>query len=223
MAPPTEVAIPVTALMRPTLALSAVSEIELRYDGAAPPHDLLADLTALGWEGATPCPPPASAIDWSQPDVARGTRHTIRPFEAVTTACLRGTDRHRAVGVEQARLVLQRHGLLPDGPPEAPRSGGRSNRPDRRPAAGAEPGVARFEVVVPPSNAAEVRVRVHALGVVELEESDVWTSTTTYRGRKALEDHTARRLVVAVPEDRRDDLLVALSALRPWAMKRLDP
>lgn len=211
MAPSPQTAIPVTARVRPSLALSSVSEIELRYDGARPPLELLADLTRLGWEGASPCPPPAHAIDWTRPDPARGTRHTIRSFEGVTTACLRGTDRHRAAGVEQARLVLARHGLLPDEP----------SAPDAvaPPPSTATSPMTRFEVVVPPAMAADVRARAGALGTVELDEPDIWTSSTTYRGNKTIQHHEARRFVVAVPANRSDELLASVACVRPWVLR----
>lgn len=221
MAPPTQAAIPVTARVRPTLTLSSVSEIELRYDGAEPPLELLDELARLGWEGATPCPPPAHAIDWSAPDPVRGTRHSIRSFDGMTTACLRGSERHRAAGVEQARIVLARHGLLPDGD--------RAEAPTPAPAPTklavssetTAPTTVRVELIVAPGAAIEVRARASRLGTVELEEPDVWTASTTYKGRTATRDRTARRFVLAVPADRHAELLVALSSLRPWAMRRL--
>lgn len=212
MAPPTQAAIPLTARVRPTLALSSVSEIELRYDGAQPPVDLLADLARLGWEGASPCPPPAHAIDWTQPDEARGTRHTIRSFDAVTTACLRGSDRHRAVGVEQARLVLVRHGLLAEAATTIPDAVMPAHRP-------AGTSMARFEVIVPPALAADARARAGRLGTVELDEPDVWTSSTTYRGNKTVQHHDARRFLVSLPSSRRDELLVAMTPIRPWVLR----
>lgn len=214
MAPPTQAAIPLTVRVRPSLALSSTSEIELRYDGAHPPLDLLADLTRLGWEGATACPPPAHAIDWTCPDPDRGTRHTIRSFDAVTTASLNGTDPHRAAGVEQARLVLARHGVLPDAP-DAPR--------DDPSLTSLSPNTStiRFEVVVPPGLAADVRALAQGIGEVELDEPDLWTSSTTYRRSKTVEHHEARRLVLAVPANRRDELLMALSLVRPWALRPL--
>lgn len=216
MAPLTQADIPLTALVRPNLALSSSSEIELRYDGSRPPIEVLAELTRLGWEGATPCPPPATAIDWSQPDPVRGTRHSIRPFAGVTTASIHGTERHRASAMEQARLVLERHGLSTGGP---------SDDPARRAAVAASPGsrpTIRFEVVVPPSLAADVRSLISDLATVEAQEPDVWTSSTTWRGSHTTEQHEARRFVLAVPADRRDDLLTALSAIRPWALRPLD-
>lgn len=131
----------ISARLRATFALQAVSELELDYDGANPPSGLLAELAALGWEGATACPPPASAIDWSRPDPVKGTRHTIRSFPATTTAVLHGTEAHRSVILAATRAVLTSYGIALEADPRPSGAAGPPRGPGAA-AAGREQAVA---------------------------------------------------------------------------------
>jgi hypothetical protein len=61
-------------------------ELEIVYDGTAPPAALFEDLRAVGWVPPVPAPPPATAIDWTRPDPRTGARYSVRSFEAVGRA-----------------------------------------------------------------------------------------------------------------------------------------
>lgn len=96
------------------------------YDGLVPPTLLFDDLAMIGWRPPAPLPPPATAIDWSNPDPVAGTAYTVMPYrvtgarvEAPAGSGPRGrwttTDRqaHRV----PLRGVLARHGLALDATP----------------------------------------------------------------------------------------------------------
>src|SRR5690606_37918199 len=61
-----------------------ITELEVSYDGTAPPRDQFAAVVAIGWTPAVASPPPRSAIDWSEPDAERGSRYTIRSYRATS-------------------------------------------------------------------------------------------------------------------------------------------
>ena len=83
---------------RPQPVVSVVSTststaLRVDYDGRYPPLELFFVWTSLGWTAPVPASPPRDAIDWSTPDVARGTSHTIRRFAATGTATLDSSSR----------------------------------------------------------------------------------------------------------------------------------
>jgi hypothetical protein len=80
-------------------------ELEIVYDGTAPPAALFDDLRAIGWVPPVPTPPPATAIDWSRPDPRTGARYSVRSFEAAGRA-VPGPDAQRREVVER---IVARH------------------------------------------------------------------------------------------------------------------
>jgi hypothetical protein len=91
------------------------SELEIRYDGTAPPLALLEDLRTIGWVPPVPSPPPATAIDWSCPDPRTGARYTLRPYAAVGHA-VPGPDAQDLAVLE--RVVARHRGAEPVEPAE---------------------------------------------------------------------------------------------------------
>lgn len=75
------------------VSTSTSTALRVDYDGRHPPLELFFVWTSLGWRAPVPASPPREAIDWSTPDHARGTRHTILPFAATGTATLDSTSR----------------------------------------------------------------------------------------------------------------------------------
>jgi hypothetical protein len=105
----------------PTFAVRVVrgaglrDELEIVYDGTAPPTAFFDDLRAIGWQPPVLAPPPAAAIDWSRPDPRTGTRYTLRPYEAIGRA-VGGVGAQEIAVVER---VIARH-LTPTEAPPAP-------------------------------------------------------------------------------------------------------
>jgi len=216
----------ISAKLRPTFALQPVSELELCYDGATPPVGLLEELRALGWEGATPCPPPATAIDWSRPDPVRGTRHTIRSFPATTTALLHGTEPHRLAVVAATRSLLAGYGVVPvlDGrsrPAAEPAPAAAApTGPGSAPAHVAPPAAPtrRVELVLASHHADEAIRRLADVGSVLDDQPDLWTTSITYRGNTQHTTHPARRVTVALRVEG-VDVRAALAGLTVWSIR----
>lgn len=75
------------------VSTSTSTALRVDYDGRHAPLELFFVWTSLGWHAPVPASPPRDAIDWSTPDVGRGTNHTILPFRATGTATLDTTHR----------------------------------------------------------------------------------------------------------------------------------
>lgn len=208
-----------TARIKKGFALQAGSELQITYDGTTPPLALFRELTDLGWEHAVPAPPPAAAIDWSRPDPVTGTRHSVRPFQALTTATITGSEAARAVAIEAARVVLERYGALRDGPAAgdlavaAPAPAATGDEP--------APGAVLVRVVVDDREAPEVRRSLAPLATVCAERPDVWSTTTTYRGQRSEQLHEVRHLDVRVAETDYAELMAELARFRVRAVERL--
>jgi hypothetical protein len=116
---------PASAPRREQPVVSVVSTatstaLRVDYDGRHPPLELFFVWTSLGWRAPVPASPPRSAIDWSTPDVARGTSHTILPFSATGTATLDNASRVDADElVRQALDAATRLGCRVDRPAPA--------------------------------------------------------------------------------------------------------
>jgi hypothetical protein len=229
------------ARIKKGFALQAGSELQITYDGTTPPLALFRELAELGWQHAVPAPPPAAAIDWSRPDPVTGTRHSVRPFQALTTATIEGSDAERAAAIDAARVVLARYGALRDGEPLpiAPVPSVPDVAPPTIDGAGAPgPGVAapggegpdvaapalaggvRVELVVDDVDAAGVRSAVSSVGRVHGERADVWSTTITYRGHQTDETHPVRRLDVEVAEADWGSLMTELARYRVRSVAR---
>lgn len=95
--PPPEVDDDPVRLGPPVVSVASTSTattIVVRYDGSRPPTAVFTAWAGLGWRPPVPAGPPRHAIDWSRPDPARGTSHTILPFAAIGSATL-DEDRRR--------------------------------------------------------------------------------------------------------------------------------
>jgi len=95
--------------------------LEVTYSGLAPPVSLFDDLSMVGWTPPPIPPPPASAIDWSQPDTRTGQNFTIADYlvEAAVVDAPRGsgplgrwTDADRRAHFAVLEGVLKRYDLL---------------------------------------------------------------------------------------------------------------
>jgi hypothetical protein len=86
------------------VSTSTSTALRVDYDGRYPPLELFFVWTSLGWQAPVPASPPRDAIDWSTPDAARGTSHTIRRFAATGTATLDSSS--RAAADEMVRDAL---------------------------------------------------------------------------------------------------------------------
>jgi hypothetical protein len=225
------------ARIKKGFALQAGSELQITYDGTTPPLALFRELAALGWDHAVPAPPPAHAIDWSRSDPVTGTRHSVRPFQALTTATIQGPDEVRARAIEAAREVLARYGALGDGflsqgdaggeraapgwaqPPTSPEATGAvAAMALEQPTTGPE-GV-RVELVVDDGDVARVRAAIGGFGEVCGDRPDVWSTTITYRGHRTDETHAVRRLEVVVAEADYPSLLAELARFRVHSVAR---
>jgi hypothetical protein len=103
------------------VSTSTSTALRVDYDGRHPPLELFFVWTSLGWKAPVPASPPRDAIDWSTPDVERGTRHTILPFRATGTATLDTTTRHDAdTMVSEALAAASRLGCRVDQPEPTP-------------------------------------------------------------------------------------------------------
>ena len=201
----TDTPTPVEARLRPTVAMQPGSELDIRYDGSTPPTDLFLGLTAIGWQHAVASPPPAKAIDWSTPDQERGTRHTVLPFAAVTTATLDGSERFREVALEQTRQLLTRHGLL-DGPPASPTTGAGPTATD-------EP-TCTVAITVDAASADRLRMLAERHGRILGDEGDVHVQDIRFRGSSTTPAEVlVRRVTVEVPTSQRSDLVASLVGL----------
>ena len=103
------------------VSTSTSTALRVDYDGRHPPLELFFVWTSLGWTSPVPASPPREAIDWSTPDPARGTNHTIRPFRATGTATLDSTSRSQADEmVREALEAARRLGCEVDVPAPTP-------------------------------------------------------------------------------------------------------
>ena len=209
-----------SARIKQGFALQAGSELQITYDGTTPPLALLRELTELGWEHAVPAPPPAAAIDWSRPDPVTGTRHSVRPFQALTTATISGSDDARAAAIEAARAVLERYGALRDGPPVAAPDPAPPERLDDGPVT-QDVGAVRVALVVDDREATQVHHALARLATVCADRPDVWSTATTYRGQRTEEVHEVRRLDLRVAEADYAELMSELARFRVRAVERL--
>ncbi len=101
--------------------LTGPPEVTVSYEGTAPPLTIFMHLDALGFAGLTPQPPPVEAIDWTTPDPARGTTHTVQSYQAVSVGRYDGPGADRDRAVDAARLIFERltRSTLPP-PPSSP-------------------------------------------------------------------------------------------------------
>ena len=205
MAMTTDTPTPVEARLRPTVAMQPGSELDIRYDGSTPPTDLFLGLTAIGWQHAVACPPPARAIDWATPDAERGTRHTVLPFAAVTTATLDGSERFREVALEQTRHLLTRHGLL-DGLPASPAIGAAPTPTD-------EP-TCTVAITVDAASADRLRTLAERHGRILGDEGDVHVLEMRFRSASTKRTELlVRRVTLELPASHRTALLASLVGL----------
>ena len=183
--------------------------LEIEYDGSRPPLALFAELREIGWSGVVPCGPPADAIDWSRPDPARGTRFTVRPFDAVLSASIEGARDEREQAVARARIALDRHAH--DTGTEAPMA-------SARPAAS----MVLAEVACAAPRTPAVRQAVGAYGVVLHERLDTVVVSGSYRGRESSTPMTVSRMHVRVDESRYDELVGTLALHGVHSIRRQD-
>lgn len=198
--------------------------LEITYQGLAPPTDLFADLTLVGWSPPPAAPPPHEAIDWSRPNEETGERFTLRDYtvpnavvaapagtgvrgawtDAERTSHLaalaRVLDRHPDVEVDDPAALVRGAALPPPPPPVAAATLPPPPAPAPAPAASfvPSPGAAAVLITAPlkPSLAPRVEDELVALGVTAVFDNQERVRTDRYRG--ATYQTTVTELHVAV-------------------------
>lgn len=180
-----------------------ITELEVVYDGTAPPRGLFADLVEIGWSPAVASPPPRSAIDWSAPDLERGTGYTIRPYRA-TSRIERAAGDADASMVESAMAVARAHGAA-----VATEQDGDAGKAS----ATVGPAGTVVRTMVLTSRERDV---IGTLGssVVVVDRVDTVVATTNiYRGQTCESQSPAVRLSLLVPADILDEVMGVLHRL----------
>jgi hypothetical protein len=190
--------------------------LRVDYDGRHPPLELFFVWTSLGWRAPVPASPPRSAIDWSTPDVARGTSHTILPFAATGTATLDNASRVDADGlVRQALDAATRLGCRIDGPTSPADI---DLRDDAGPSAPAAPVAGASRAWTRRSGGALARVRaivpVSSLDAAEEAGREIGaTVTTDDEPSMGVDDEPRVRLAFEVPASSADSAMKILATM----------
>lgn len=195
--------------------------LQLDYDGHDPPTGLLDDLALLGWRPPAAATPPHEAIDWNEPDRARGLGYTIRPFRVVgaTVDPPSGTGPRGAWTEGEATThlgllanVLARHEVQVDGTagPTRPNPATPSDGAPAAPAASAEV-LVRF--VVEADASPPVRALLEQHGLPYRTEHASISVPQRYRGRDFTSDVAAVRFEVATPADAAEAVQAGLDGL----------
>jgi hypothetical protein len=188
------------------------TELEIRYDGTAPPLALLEDLRTIGWVPPVPSPPPATAIDWSCPDPRTGARYTLRSYAAVGHA-VPGPEAQDLAVLE--RVVARHRGTEPTGHAEAAEPAG---APTAAPAPGPERATPRSErevqigATVDEARASEIRDALTRRGWAVRSTRMSLTTPGGYRGNTARAQEIAVRLQLRAPISQIDEVVAILGA-----------
>ena len=210
--------IPAPASLHPAIPLQVslaagspigITELEVVYDGTAPPFELFSALARGGWNQPVVSPPPRSAIDWGTPDPVNGTRYTISPYRAVSRVAPK-SDRASGDLIDAAMTMARAHGAsVPDHPVDE------TTRTDTL-------ADTLTDIVVSAVIATarlEGTLEMFGPSVVVLERTPtVITATNTYRGRTCESQSPAIRLSVCVPAAGLDEvtsILQQVSASAP--------
>jgi hypothetical protein len=188
------------------------TELEIRYDGTAPPLALLEDLRTIGWVPPVPSPPPATAIDWSCPDPRTGARYTLRSYAAVGHA-VPGPEAQDLAVLE--RVVARHRGTEPTGHAEPAEPAG---APTAAPAPGPERATPRSErevqigATVDEARASEIRDALTRRGWAVRSTRMSLTTPGGYRGNTARAQEIAVRLQLRAPISQIDEVVAILGA-----------
>jgi hypothetical protein len=188
------------------------TELEIRYDGTAPPLALLEDLRTIGWVPPVPSPPPATAIDWSSPDPRTGARYTLRSYAAVGHA-VPGPDAQDLAVLE--RVVARHRGT---GSTEHAEAAEPADAPTAAPAPGPEGARPRSErevqigATVDEARATEIRDALTRRGWAVRSTRMSLTTPGGYRGNTAGAQEIAVRLQLRAPISQIDEVVAILGA-----------
>jgi hypothetical protein len=194
------------------------TELEIRYDGTAPPLALLEDLRTIGWVPPVPSPPPATAIDWSCPDPRTGARYTLRSYAAVGHA-VPGPDAQDLTVLE--RVVARHRGAESTESTEsteAARVAGPADAPTAAPAPRPEAATPRAErevqigATVDEARATEIRDALTRRGWAVRSTRMSLTTPGGYRGNTAGAQEIAVRLQLRAPISQIDEVVAILGA-----------
>jgi hypothetical protein len=187
------------------------SELEIHYEGTAPPTALFRDLEVIGWVPPVPSPPPASAIDWSRPDPATGMRYTIQSYPASG----RAVPGPGAQDIATLERVLSRHiepvppaPVAHDAAPAAAMPGASA---EPQPAATREREV-QIGATVAEARAMEVRDALTRRGLVVRSTRMSLTAPGGYRGATSGGQETAVRLQLRAPISQVDEVVAILGS-----------
>ncbi|MCD9622928.1 hypothetical protein [Rhabdothermincola salaria] len=222
---------------------TAPPEVEISYDGCAPPLELLGHLRALGFVGLVPQPPPSTAIDWTRPDHDGAvTGFTLRPYAAMSRGRLDVARDLRTRALDATRYLLERMAAAsapaPAGPPSSTPDDDTSHPAPGDIAAMSQPGPSSpaplsppgtlgdagrqlIEVTVAAEHAAAARPVLAAIGELVGEAPTSWTTTAVYRGQRMETRHLGTGLVVEIAAADRADLLSALGAVPVHSVREL--
>jgi hypothetical protein len=188
------------------------TELEIRYDGTAPPLALLEDLRTIGWVPPVPSPPPATAIDWSCPDPRTGARYTLRSYAAVGHA-VPGPDAQDLAVLE--RVVARHRGTEHA---EAAETAAPADAPTAAPAPGPEGATPRSErevqigATVDEARATEIRDALTRRGWAVRSTRMSLTTPGGFRGNTAGAQEIAVRLQLRAPISAIDEVVAILGA-----------
>jgi hypothetical protein len=177
--------------------------LDIEYDGSQPPSALLADLRALGWDGAVVASPRADVIDWNQPDPVRGTRYSILPHLVVIHASLQGDAETCGVIRRQTQAVLGRHGFADvAGPTSEPGAG------TTQPAA-----AELVDILAPKATVPAVEAVAGRFGTIVEREDASEVVEATFRGNVRRLVYPLRRVRIRMHAERYDELVNELSTV----------
>jgi hypothetical protein len=180
------------------------TELDLVYDGTRPPEALFDAIASVGWQRPVAAPPPRSAVDWTAPDPARGTRYTVRPYRAVVHV-VPGDPPAHTQPVAKVVSLARAHGVRigPELEPEAPAQ-------------------ILVSTTVSPHAVATVADMVPQAALID-QQPRPFVRTTTYRGRSTDTEVPAVRLLFQVPVEVVDDVLSALAGAPLLVAPRIEP
>jgi hypothetical protein len=189
------------------------SELEIEYDGIAPPTPLFDDLRTIGWVPPVPTPPPATAIDWSRPDPVTGARYSLRSYPAAGRA-VPGPDaqdlatlervvaRHRPPEADVPSAPAPAAGVTPATAPGAP-----PTEPD---AALSREREVQIGATVEEARATDVRDALTRRGLVVRSTRMSLTAPGGYRGSTSGTQEIAVRIQLRAPISQIDEVVAIL-------------